>query len=227
MSTPLPELKRLEEEQIDFLHADEKCHMFFRRHGMYLVFSLGKHFFFFFFFFLFLLPFSLWLFGENWRESASAVFIFRCMGISLLFFVHWLFLDIITYFLGFMMVTNRRIIEFHKSVFLLEEMKEIPFRQITNIHHEKNGFLQNIMNYGVVRIHSNVQEPVRMRFVPHVEEKCSKISSFYARYTNNEISPQKRENDNEMANPRMRKRDRFIYEPLRKVMGKIGRSTKN
>lgn len=219
MENNFPEIKRLKEEQIDFLHPDEKCHMFFRRHGMYLLFSLGKHLFLFLFFFLALLPFALWLFGENWQESNSALVIFGCLGAALLFVVHWLFLDIITYFLGFMMVTNRRIIEFHKSVFLLEEMKEIPFWQITNIHHEKNGFIQNILDYGVLRIHSNIQEPVRMRFVPRVEKKFSRISGFYAKYSNKKDTPLPQIQEEKPE--KYRKRDKLIYDPLRNIMKKI------
>lgn len=224
MNYILPELDRLHKTQIDFLHSDEKCHMFFRRHGIYLLFSLGKHWISFLFLFLLILPFSIWLFGENWTEFSTAIIIFGIISALGVFLLHWLFLDIIGYFLGFMMVTDCRIIEFHKTVFLREEMKEIPFRQITNIHHEKNGFMQNILNYGVLRIHSNVQEPVRMQFVPHVEEKFSKISAFYAKYSdkNNYEEDADAETEQERTE-RIRKRDRFIYRPLQKIVGKIGR----
>lgn len=135
------------------------------------------------------------------------------MGIAL---IHWLFMDIISYLLGFMMVTDRRIIEYHKSVFLREEMKEIPFSQITNIHHEKNGFLQNILNYGVLRIHSNVRDPVRMRFVPDSEEKFIIISRLCgAQKKASEASKEP------LEEKRRRKRDRFVYDPLRSMADKI------
>ncbi len=81
-----------------------------------------------------------------------------------------------------MMVTDRRIIEVRKSVFLKEEMNEIPFERVTNIHHEKNGFLQNIMNYGTLRIDSNVGKPIRMHFVPCSEDKFAQISNLYGGY---------------------------------------------
>lgn len=86
-----------------------------------------------------------------------------------------------------MMITDSRIIEVHKSVFLREEMNEIPFERITNLHHEKNGLLENLANYGTLRIDSSVGKPIRMHYVPNVEEKFAKISTIYGAY----ISPKK------------------------------------
>lgn len=212
MKYDIPELKRLYESKIDFLHPDEKCHLFFRRHGICLLFSIAKDWLPAFLLFFLLLLFSLWIFEQNWTHSSASLVVFLGMTLFSLFLIHWLFLKIIGYFLGFMMVTDRRIIEFHKTVFLREEMKEIPFHQITNIHHEKNGFVQNMLGYGSLEIHSNVRDPVCMRFVPHSEEKYAKISASYGK----EVKlPEKKE--------KRRKRERFIYAPLRRLFRTIAK----
>jgi hypothetical protein len=151
---------------------------------MYLLFALGKNWLPLVFFFGVLLPIYSWIFESNGIDSPFAFLVFFASVVSATFLLHMFFLEMISYLLGFMMVTDRRIIEVHKSVFLREEMNEIPFERITNLHHEKNGLLENLLNYGTLRIDSNVGKPIRMHFVPNVEEKFAKISTIYGGYIN-------------------------------------------
>jgi len=184
----IPSLDRLQGTTINFLHKDEKCLMFFRRHGMCLLFTTGKSWFPVFGIFLISLPILSWFSGSTFVDPQLIFFIDLSRVIMSIVLLHWLFLDVLAYFLGFMMVTDRRIIEFHKSVFLREEMNEIPFEHITNIHHEKNGLLQNILRYGMLRIDSNIHRPICMHFIPFSEEKFAHISRIIGSFKKDEGS---------------------------------------
>ncbi len=174
--------------KFDFLHEDEKCHMFFRRHGMCLLFTLGKNWIPFVFLFSVFSVVFIWSLRTNGIETSLSRGTFVIVALFGIVLLHWLFLEVITYLLGFMMVTDRRIIEVHKIVFLREEMNEIPFDHVTNIHHEKNGILQNILRYGTLRIDSNIGRPIKMHFIPCSEDKFAKISGIYGGMIVNRIS---------------------------------------
>ncbi len=167
---------------IDFTHVDEKCLLFFRRHGIYLFFILTRY----------------WLFAMvtligiifiqrlvanagGYGILASSEFLMVVMA-YLLIIIHAFFLTCINYFLDFIMVTNKRVIEVHKSVFLREEMNEIPFDFIRAIHHEKRGILANVLNFGMLNIESNVYQRISMHFIPKSDRKATKISEIHGDY---------------------------------------------
>ncbi|QQS59749.1 PH domain-containing protein [Candidatus Peregrinibacteria bacterium] len=177
-----PNLSDRAVNRFEFLHENERCYAFFRRHGMCLLFGVCRHWLPYFLGYLLLLPLLFWVVNFFGEENALSFIAFAFNMVAIIFLVHWFFLAILEYMLGFMMITNRRIVELHKSVFLREEMSEMPFEQITNIHHEKSGFLQNILHYGTLRIDTNIENPIRMHFVPRSEEKFAKISEIHGEY---------------------------------------------
>lgn len=178
----LPNLSDGALKRFDFLHENEKCHTFFRRHGMCLFFQLGRHWIPCLGGYLLFLPVFFWA-GDFFEERVEIHLFLAIIGIfGAIALSHWFFLILLEYMLGFMMITDRRIVEIHKSVFLREETSEMPFDQITNIHHDKSGFLQNILHYGTLRIDTNIDKPICMHFVPRSDEKFSRISEIHGRY---------------------------------------------
>ena len=90
--------------------------------------------------YLLFLPVFFWA-GDFFEEQVEIHLFLAIIGIfGAIALSHWFFLILLEYMLGFMMITDRRIVEIHKSVFLREETSEMPFDQITNIHHDKVGF---------------------------------------------------------------------------------------
>jgi hypothetical protein len=164
-----------------FLHKNENCLLFARSHGIRLLFRLGKRWLLWAILVFAVLSLVHAFIGDYFSETAAKGFeLFACA--AALFIIHWFFLEVIGFYLGFFMVTDSRIIELHKTVFMREEMNEISFKQITNIHHEKSGLLQNLLNYGTIVIHSNVQQPIKVSFVTASEEKYTVVSRLLGKH---------------------------------------------
>jgi len=180
----IPRCEARERSDFDFLHPGEKCLLFFRKHGLFLLFRLGRIW----------IPATLLFFIIFWMKMivdpdglfwffSTAVF-HIAMVIYGVVLVHSFFIILINYFLGYMVVTNKRVIEFHKTVFIREEMNEVPYDTMVSIHHEKKGILQNLLQFGTVYIESNVYQHMKMGFVPHAEKKALKISEIHGEYIN-------------------------------------------
>ena len=119
----LPSLDTRAAVEFNFLHPEEKCLIFFRRHGMCLLFTLGKNWIPFFVIYLVCLPVLSWSLKSLGTTSETAIIIFTISTVIAVILAHWFFLDVLSYLLGFILVTDKRIIEVHKGVFLREEMK--------------------------------------------------------------------------------------------------------
>ena len=181
--------------RVDFTHVDEKCLMFFRRHGIFLFFALGRYWLFGMLTFLSAIFLQQTVFADgNYGILASKEFLMVLMA-YLIIIIHAFFLTMINYFLDFIMVTNKRVIEVHKTVFLREEMNEIPFDFIRAIHQEKHGILANILNYGTLNIESNVYQRITMHFIPHSDRKATKISEIHGDYIGIPESASRREEE--------------------------------
>jgi hypothetical protein len=79
-------------------------------------------------------------------------------------------------------ITNRNIIEVHKTVFLREAMNQIAFEDIQSIHHQKSGILSNLLQYGMLQVESNVAHDICMHYVPRSEQKAAMISEILGDY---------------------------------------------
>ena len=179
-----PHCETRERSHFDFLHPDERCLLFFRKHGLFLLFRLGRIWIPATVLFIIILWVGMAVDPEGffWFLSTDAFHIVMIMyGIVLL---HSFFIMLINYFLGYMMVTNKRVIEVHKTVFIREEMTEVPYDTMVSIHHEKKGILQNLLQFGTIHIESNVYQHMKMGFVPHAEKKALKISKIHGEYIN-------------------------------------------
>ncbi len=167
---------------IDFTHVDEKCLLFFRKHGIYLFFGLTRYWLLAVVTLVAIMFLRLNVFDEaDYGILASNGFLMIVMAYMLIV-IHTFFLTCINYFLDFIMVTNKRVIEVHKTAFLRDEMDEIPFDFIRAIHHEKRGILANILDYGTLNIESNVYQRISMHFIPHSDKKATKISEIHGDY---------------------------------------------
>ncbi|MEK7673220.1 MAG: hypothetical protein AAB373_05030 [Patescibacteria group bacterium] len=80
--------------------------------------------------------------------------------IATLYF-HRFFIKILNYFLCVEIITDKRLIEHHKTVFFKDLMDAIDLSQIQNIEMNMDGFLPNIFKYGKITIFLNSSSAVR------------------------------------------------------------------
>ncbi len=180
---------------IDFTHVDEKCLLFFRKHGIHLFFSLTRYWLVALVTLVALVYLQSSIFNEAEYGLLASDGLLILIMTYLLIVIHSFFLTCINYFLDFIMVTNKRVIEVHKTTFLRDEMDEIPFDFIRAIHHEKRGILANILDFGTLNIESNVYQRISMHFIPHSDQKATKISEIHGDYIGIPERASRREED--------------------------------
>lgn len=174
-----PDTDTSDRSRFDFMRSDEVTLLFFRKHGISLIFKLGRHWLPAFFIFLFLFWFEVnFITFEN--EYIPAFWLYTLNSAYSLLLIHWLFGILINHHLNFMIVTNRNIVRIHKSIFLREDMNQIPFETVQTIHHDKSGFLSNILQYGTLMVESSsANQNIHMHYVPRSELKVNKISEIH------------------------------------------------
>lgn len=64
------------------------------------------------------------------------------------FYLHKFFLRLISHFAHVIIVTNSRIIEIHKTVYLNNSLDSIDLRLIEDVSKKQRGLIKNILNYG-------------------------------------------------------------------------------
>lgn len=143
---------------------DEEVIEFFRRHWLVLIPEL--------------LPFLLYMTGLIVFVSSIGRFRFPTLNepffqllvllalIGTAFFIHRFFLKMIEYFLVKVIITNFRVIEVRKSLFLTDDKHTIVMKRIQDIQKKQKGIVKNLIKVGELVIIISFADPKIIRNVP-------------------------------------------------------------
>lgn len=96
---------------------------------------------------------------SSWISAVTFI-----VGLALLLLVHhWFFFRLLGEAIDCIILTNQRSIHFETTLLLHDVMRENSFDKMRTVEAYKEGFLQNILNYGTVRFQGGTDIP----FVPH------------------------------------------------------------
>lgn len=83
-------------------------------------------------------------------------------------YLHRFFTKMINHFLNIRIITDLRIIDHQKTLFLSDTMDAIDMFQIQNIERIGEGLLPNLLKYGNIKIYLNASSAVRtLSYVPN------------------------------------------------------------
>ncbi|MDP4007791.1 MAG: hypothetical protein Q8P68_01215 [Candidatus Peregrinibacteria bacterium] len=106
---------------------------------------------------------------EEGSILTSAIFLF--LFITYAYYFHKFFLKIFNYYLSVIILTNFRIIQLKKSVFLYNSKDTIDLHKIQDLRKDQNGLLSTLFDYGTVTIEvSAIHETKQLKYIPRPEQ---------------------------------------------------------
>jgi len=101
----------------------------------------------------------------------------------LLYLVHRQFLMIFRYYLSTVIITNYRVVELDRSVFLHDGKHSIDLSNIQDVRKKQDGILQSFLNYGsLIIVLSGSSETRTLELVPRPEYQFKKINQVKSTY---------------------------------------------
>ncbi|OGJ42404.1 hypothetical protein A3J23_02210 [Candidatus Peregrinibacteria bacterium RIFCSPLOWO2_02_FULL_48_14] len=116
------------------------------------------------------------------------------LGILILVYaIHRIHLDIFRFYLHTVVITNCRIVEVDRSVFLKDSKTSIDLANIQDIQKKQYGLMQTLFNYGsLVIVLSGTSETLTLTMVPRPEyqfKKINQVKSMYMPKRNLQLTP--------------------------------------
>jgi len=105
------------------------------------------------------------------------------------FFIHNFYTKLINYFLNTVIITNIRIVENQKVVFIKDLQISIDMKMIQDIQKEQNGILKNILNFGELIIMMSSSDTRIFKCVPNPNFHFRLINRIKLEYTHNQLIP--------------------------------------
>ncbi|MBI2634827.1 hypothetical protein HYW82_04125 [Candidatus Peregrinibacteria bacterium] len=85
-------------------------------------------------------------------------------------YIHRFFIKIFNYFLQVGIITDTRIVEHQKTLFMKDSMDSIDMAQIQNIERVGDGILPNLLGYGHIKIFLSASSAVKtFQYVPNAK----------------------------------------------------------
>lgn len=160
----------------------EEVVCFCRKHWIVILLHIGVFLLVCVLFFLFLALADKGIFTDILGKSGYRIMAFVTMAV-LTYFFHRFFLKLFNYYLQILIVTNYRIVELDKTVFLKDSRDAIDLPEIQDITMKQNGIFQTIFDYGeLCIILSSVGQPIKLRFIPNPDYHFRKINSTKREY---------------------------------------------
>lgn len=82
------------------------------------------------------------------------------------FVIHRFFLYMIEYYMNVVIITNYRVVEVRKSLFLMDDKESIVLKRMQDIQKQQAGILKSILKFGEIRILISFADPKIIRNVP-------------------------------------------------------------
>lgn len=90
---------------------------------------------------------------------------------------HYFFARVFKYYLGIMILTNYRIIDFRKTLFLYDDEEMVDLHEIQDISKIQEGLIPNLLNYGDLEITvTTPANPFHFRSLPNPEYYLTQIN---------------------------------------------------
>ncbi len=146
-------------------YADEQVEAFFRAHWITLVPGIIANIF-------FLVVIAV-IFGSF--SSEIAAFFRTSIGelvlilsvFLLTYFIHNFFIKLVNHFLNTVIVTNLRIVEIQKMIFVKDLQISLDLRMVQDVKKMQNGILENVMNFGELIFMMSSSDVRVIKFVPN------------------------------------------------------------
>ncbi len=103
--------------------------------------------------------------------------------ILMTYLIHRVFLDVLHFYLHTVMITNYRIVEVDRSVFLRDSKTSIDLANVQDIQKKQSGLMQSLFNYGsLIIVLSGTSETLTLNMVPRPEYQFKKINQVKSTY---------------------------------------------
>lgn len=111
--------------------------------------------------------------GEEWPWRLVLVGAFFTLTVA----YHTFFLRLVQYYLEMFVVTNYRVIDLEKSVFIHDDKEMVDLHEIQDIKKNQDGVLANLLNYGDITITtaSTISSMVLQK-IPHPDYYLNRIN---------------------------------------------------
>ncbi|MCK9185978.1 PH domain-containing protein [Candidatus Gracilibacteria bacterium] len=96
------------------------------------------------------------------RESMELKLLFLTFFIIGNFYIHKFFIKLINYFTNIGIITDRRVIDHKKTVFLKDTVDAIYMAQIQNIEKIEEGLMPSIFGFGDIKIFLSASDSVKI-----------------------------------------------------------------
>lgn len=113
------------------------------------------------------------------------------------FFIHNFYIKLINYFLNTVIITNFRIVENQKIVFMKDLQISIDMKMIQDIEKEQNGILKNILNFGELIIMMSSSDTRVFKFVPNPNFHFRLINRLKLENSQNQMVPKDQARDHQ------------------------------
>lgn len=71
------------------------------------------------------------------------------LGVLLMtYFIHNFFNKLVNHFLSTVILTNLRVVENHKTIFIKDQQVSLDLKVVQDVQKEQNGILENLLNFG-------------------------------------------------------------------------------
>lgn len=99
------------------------------------------------------------------------------------FYINYFFIKLINYFLEVLVVTNYRIIELRKTLYINHDRDAIDLSKMQDVIKKQNGLIKNILNYGEIIITlSGASINKTLKYTPNPEYFFRKIYDLKREY---------------------------------------------
>lgn len=83
------------------------------------------------------------------------------------YFIHAFYIRLINYFLNMVIISNIRIVEIQKMVFIKDLQISLDMSMIQDVEKKQNGIIKNILNFGELTVVLSSSDTRTIRFVPN------------------------------------------------------------
>ncbi len=85
------------------------------------------------------------------------------------FSIHRFFMRLINYFMSVTIITNYRIVELKKTIFMQDTKESLDMRQIQDIQLQQNGLIRNMLKFGNLLITLGTSETRTIYLIPNAD----------------------------------------------------------
>lgn len=146
-------------------YTDEDIIAFFRAHWITLLPFIVVHCFFFVVLGVIFFNFSTEILAFFTTPLGEIVLLLSVFLMT--YFIHSFFIRLINHFLNTVIITNLRIVENQKMIFLKDLQISLDMRVVQDVKKQQNGILENILNFGELIFMMSTSDVRVFKFVPN------------------------------------------------------------